>query len=84
MVMKSASTTESVTFSTRGQIVIPRRLRKEFGIEEGTRAMIYAEGDHLVLRPVTARLIRSLRGSLKGTNAWETFRAERQREREIT
>jgi AbrB family looped-hinge helix DNA binding protein len=80
--MKSANAIETVTFSTRGQIVIPRRFRKEFGIEEGTRAVIEAEGDHLVLKPITSRFIRSLRGSLKDTRVWETFQEERKRERE--
>ena len=80
--MKSANTTETITFSSRGQVVIPRRFRREFGIEAGTRAVIQAEGDHLLLKPITARFIRSLRGSLKGTKAWETFLEERKRERE--
>jgi bifunctional DNA-binding transcriptional regulator/antitoxin component of YhaV-PrlF toxin-antitoxin module len=64
-------------------VVIPRWLRKEFGIEEGTRAMVYPEEDHIVVKPVTARFIRSLRGSLKGTGAWEVFLQERKKEREL-
>ena len=33
---------ETVNFGTKGQVVIPRRLRREFEIEEGTRATVVA------------------------------------------
>ena len=64
-------------------MVIPRRLRKEYGIEEGTRAVVYPEGDHIAVKPITARFIRGLRGSLKGSKAMETLMDERKREREL-
>jgi AbrB family looped-hinge helix DNA binding protein len=46
--MNVAAKAESVYFSVRGQVVIPRRLRKEFEIEEGTRAYVEStpEGIH--------------------------------------
>jgi hypothetical protein len=34
-------------------------------------------------KPITRRLIRGLRGSLKDTKALEVFRKERSREREL-
>jgi hypothetical protein len=37
----------------------------------------------ILIKPVTARFIRSLRGSLKGTKAMDTFMAERRRERDL-
>lgn len=74
---------ESVYFSVKGQVVIPRRLRKEFEIEEGTRAYVEATPEGILIKPVTAKFIRSLRGSLKGTKAMEVFIAERRREREL-
>ncbi|MDO9541301.1 MAG: AbrB/MazE/SpoVT family DNA-binding domain-containing protein, partial [Kiritimatiellia bacterium] len=70
-------------FSVKGQVVIPRWLRKEFEIEEGTRALVYPEGDHIALKPITAQYFRRLRGSLKGTKAMEVFLNERKREREL-
>ena len=75
--------TDTVNFGTKGQVVIPRRLRKEFEIEEGTKAQVYEENGHIVLKPITAKFIKSLRGSLKGTKAMEVFMAERKREREL-
>ena len=74
---------ETVNFGTKGQVVIPRRLRREFEIEEGTRATVVATPEGILLKPITRAYIKSLRGSLKGTKAMETFMAERKREREL-
>ena len=79
--MKTTQTADAVSFSVKGQVVIPRGLRKEFGIEEGTRALVYKEGDHIVLKPMTARRYDALQGCLKGTGVMKVFRDERQRER---
>jgi AbrB family looped-hinge helix DNA binding protein len=81
--MSVTTKTDTVNFGAKGQVVIPRRLRKEFEIEDGTRAQVYAENGQIVLKPITARYIKSLRGSLKGTKAMEVFMAERKRERDL-
>jgi AbrB family looped-hinge helix DNA binding protein len=81
--MSLTTKTDTVNFGTKGQVVIPRRLRTEFEIEEGTRAQVYAENGHIVLKPITAKYIKSLRGSLKGTKAMEVFMSERKRERDL-
>ncbi|MFA6561714.1 MAG: AbrB/MazE/SpoVT family DNA-binding domain-containing protein [Verrucomicrobiia bacterium] len=57
--------TDSVWFTTKGQVVIPMRLRKLFHIEDGTRAIVTATDDGILLKPVTAVTIRKLRGILK-------------------
>ena len=75
--------TETVNFGSKGQVVIPRRLRREFEIEEGTRATVVATPEGILLKPITRAYIKSLRGSLKGTKAMETFMAERRRERDL-
>jgi AbrB family looped-hinge helix DNA binding protein len=79
----SATRSDTVSFTVKGQIVIPRWLRKEFQIDEGTRAVVYKQDDHIVLKPLTAQHYRRLRGSLKGTKAMEVFMSERKREREL-
>jgi len=75
--------TDTVVFTVKGQVVIPRWLRKEFEIDEGTRAQVYAEGDHVVLKPITAKYLRSLRGSLKGRGVLKALMDDRKREREL-
>lgn len=55
--------------STKGQVVIPAELRQEMGLENGTQLTVERDGDAIVLRPITAAFIRSLRGSTKGAGA---------------
>lgn len=81
--MKTTPKIDNVLFSVKGQMVIPRWLRKEYHIEEGTRAVVYPEGDHIVVKPVTSRFIRGLRGSLKGSKAMDVLMEERRRERDM-
>ena len=58
---------ETVRFTTKGQVVIPLRLRKQFDIEDGTKAIVQATPDGILLKPVTAALIKRGRGILKRT-----------------
>src|SRR5260221_131730 len=67
--MSATQKTDTVSFTVKGQVVIPRWLRKDFEINEGTRAVVYKHNDHIVLKPLTAQHYRRLRGSLKGTKA---------------
>jgi len=81
--MSSTPKRDIVNFGAKGQVVIPRHLRKDFEIENGTRAQVYAGDGFIVLKPITGKYIKSLRGSLKGTRAMDVFIAERRREREL-
>lgn len=54
------------TVTQKGQIVIPAKLRKKFGIRSGTKVAFIEEDERLLLQPLTADYIRSLRGILKG------------------
>ncbi len=63
--MGAPSTSDTVWFTTKGQVVIPRRLRKEFQIEDGTRAVVTATPEGILLKPVTRRSIDRLHGILK-------------------
>ncbi len=57
--------TDSVWFTTKGQVVIPAWLRKQFHIEDGTKAVVQATAEGILLKPVTAALIKRGRGILK-------------------
>jgi len=63
--MNMTETANAVWFTTKGQVVIPLRLRKQFHIEDGTKAIVEATADGILLKPVTAITIRRLRGILK-------------------
>jgi bifunctional DNA-binding transcriptional regulator/antitoxin component of YhaV-PrlF toxin-antitoxin module len=73
----------TVYFSVKGQIVIPRWLRKEFEIEKGTRAFVQSTPQGILIKPVTRAYIKSLRGSLKGSGVMKALTEERKREREL-
>ncbi len=63
--MNSTTRSDSVWFTTKGQVVIPMWLRKQFHIEDGTKAVVQATPEGILLKPVTAVTIRRLRGILK-------------------
>lgn len=81
--MNVASKAESVYFSVKGQVVIPRRLRREYEIEEGTRAYVEGTPEGILIKPVTTKFIRSLRGSLKGKGVMKAMMEDRKAEREL-
>ena len=81
--MPTATKTDSVYFSVKGQIVIPRWLRKEFEIEEGTRAYVQSTPQGILIKPVTRTYIKSLRGSLKGSGVMKALIEDRKREQEL-
>lgn len=56
---------DTVWFTTKGQVVIPARLRRQFHIENGTRAIVTSTPDGILLQPVTRHAIERLRGILK-------------------
>jgi len=55
----------TVNFGTKGQVVIPLRLRKEFEIAVG-----------ILIKPITAASIRKLRGILKRKLGDKSFAEE--------
>jgi AbrB family looped-hinge helix DNA binding protein len=81
--MNKTTTTDTVYFSVKGQVVIPRRLRNEFDIKEGTRAYVMATAQGILIKPITAAYIKGLRGSLKGKGAMKALLEDRKREREL-
>ena len=44
---------ESVTMSTKGQIVIPSRIRKKYGLKKGEKLVITDENDYIKIIPRT-------------------------------
>jgi AbrB family looped-hinge helix DNA binding protein len=78
---------QTVRFTTKGQVVIPLRLRREFQIEEGTRAVVEATPNGILLKPVTAVALRRARGMLKRRPGQKPLAAEwaehKQEEREL-
>ena len=71
-----------VTTSSRGQIVIPRDVRKQLQIGPGKKVLIRAEGDRAILFPLPDDPVDHFCGIFqKGTSLTEALLAERGKER---
>lgn len=68
--------------TVKGQIVIPAELRRKYRITPNTRIAILDNGNEIILRPITREYLKSLRGSLKGSNALEVLLEERRKDKE--
>jgi AbrB family looped-hinge helix DNA binding protein len=75
---------EVSTVTTKGQLVIPSKLRRKFGIRKGTQVAFVEEEQRLGLQPLTPEYVHSLRGSLNGDGSGLRVLLEhRKREREL-
>ena len=69
--------------TSKGQLVIPARLRKRYGITAGTKIRFVERGGEIVIQPVTKAFIRSVCGMLKSMKAaTEDLLKERLKDRE--
>jgi AbrB family looped-hinge helix DNA binding protein len=85
--MRAKPESEAVWFTTKGQVVIPLRLRKLYHIEEGTKAVVEETPEGILLKPVTRHSINRLRGILKRKPGGKSFAQEwaehKEEEREL-
>ena len=74
-----------VAANSKGQIVIPSKIRKQLGIRDGTYLQIEVDAvtKQIILTPVTREYIRSLRGKYKGKGLMKALMADKKREREL-
>ena len=64
---------------TKGQVVIPKEIRDELGIEPGDEVSFWRHDDHVAVRPAGHR--RPLRGRFEGIGLVEDLAAERDADR---
>ena len=68
----------SVTTS-KGQVVIPKNLRKKYKIKPGTKISFSDQGDKIVMRALTKEYYQNLAGWLK-SDALSELMKEKQKE----
>lgn len=75
---------ETGVVTTKGQVVIPYKIRHRHKIKKGTRVCFIEKEGEIVLTPVTDEYIDKLRGSLgtKGA-ALRTLHEEKDKERKL-
>jgi len=66
----------TIKVGRRGQITLPRLIRRRMGFAEGDRIALVPQGDRVILRPLTQTLFE-LRGSVP-VSAPQDFSAIRQ------
>jgi len=71
--------------TSKGQVVIPSKIRKQLGIKDGTYLQIDVNTvtKQIILTPVTREYVQSLRGKYKGKGLMKSLVAEKKREREL-
>lgn len=74
---------ETSSVTSKGQLVIPARVRRRYGIKTGTRVRFVEREGEIVLQPVTGAAIRSLCGVLRSdTSVTAELLLERARDKE--
>ena len=73
-----------VKTSSKGQIVIPSKLRRRFGIKKGTQVSLYEKDGEIVIKPITDEYIRSMAG-ITGTKGklLKALKEEKAKERAL-
>lgn len=74
---------ETASVTSKGQLVIPVRLRRKYRIEPGTK-ILFVERDHeILIQPVTKEYVRSVCGLFKSeTSATQMLLKERAKDKE--
>jgi AbrB family looped-hinge helix DNA binding protein len=73
---------EESTITSKGQIVIPARLRKRYGLKPGTKICFIERDSEILFQPLTKEYIRSMCGLLKSeTSATIELLKERAKDR---
>ncbi len=75
---------EVASVTTKGQLVIPSKLRRKFGIKPGTMVNLYEEKDGIKMIPITSELIKANKGFLgTGGKLLKALMEEKKKEREL-
>jgi AbrB family looped-hinge helix DNA binding protein len=53
---------DRATVTGRGQVAIPFKLRRKFGIKKGTQVYIYERDGEIAIKPITDDYIRNMAG----------------------
>lgn len=69
--------------TSKGQIVIPSKIRRQLGIKEGTHFQVEVDekNKQIILTPVTNEYVQALRGKYKGKGLMKALMAEKELEK---
>ncbi len=74
---------ETTSVTSKGQLVIPAKLRRRYGIQPGTKVRFIERDNEILLQPLTKEYIRNTCGLLKSkTSVTEMLLKERANDRD--
>ena len=74
---------DSAYVTTKGQLVIPARIRRKLGIKPGTKVCVVERGGEILFQPVTKEYIKSVCGMLKSvTSVTQELLTDRKKDKE--
>ncbi len=73
---------EESTMTSKGQIVVPARLRKRYGLKPGTKVNFIERDKEIVFQPVTKEYLKNVHGMLTSeTSVTKELLRERSKDR---
>lgn len=75
---------DKAVVTVKGQVVIPSRLRRKFGIKKGTQVYLYERNGEIIIKPITDEYLRAMAG-MTGTKGklLKFLMEEKAKEREL-
>lgn len=75
---------EKSVVTVKGQVVIPARLRRKFGIKKGTQVYLYDRDGEIIIKPITDEYIQSMAGITRTKGRLlKVLKKEKEKEREL-
>ena len=56
--------------STRGQIVLPKKLRSALNLDAGTKFVVFSDQGNILLKPITEPKLSDFEAVLEQANRW--------------
>ena len=56
--------------SSRGQIVLPKKIRTKLNLSEGTQFIVLSDADNILLKPVKIPSLSEFSGVLRNAREW--------------
>jgi AbrB family looped-hinge helix DNA binding protein len=69
-----------VKLSSKGQMVLPKEIREDLGLDTGAVLQLTRKGHKIILEPVAASMIDRLYGKFAGKDFLKDLEAEHRRE----
>jgi len=74
---------ETSVLTSKGQLLIPKRLRNKYGIKSGVKVLFEETEGGVVIRPINEQYFKSFRGMLSSGKLKEEMKAYKNEEKKL-